>query len=153
MHALYFFIQFYHRKFETQAKLLLWEIYQLLLNSTLWMWRTSYHFESFQEGFSDAHRRARLGKTSYVQKQCIHTTFITYWNIRLRRAWRKSVRDLLWNSDHMSKKYTGGPPGYFFKIWILYKKHGLQGCAKFYGCKCFLKTLKLFNIHIFSCSK
>ena len=47
----------------------------------------------------------------------------------------------------------GGPPGYFFKIWILHKKHGLQGCAKFYGCKCFLKTSKPFNIHIFSCLK
>ena len=33
----------------------------------------------------------------------------------------------------------GGPPGYFFKIWILHKKHGLQGCAKFYGWKYFCK--------------
>ena len=39
----------------------------------------------------------------------------------------------------MWKKYTGGPPGYFFKIWILHKKHGLQGCAKFYGWKYFCK--------------
>ena len=44
-------------------------------------------------------------------------------------------------------------PGYFFKIWILHKKHGLQGCAKFYSCKYFLKTSKLLNIHIFSCLK
>ena len=62
MHALHFFSQFYHRKFKTQDKLLLWEIYQLLFNSTWWMWQISYHFESFQEGFSETLRRAKLEK-------------------------------------------------------------------------------------------
>ena len=47
----------------------------------------------------------------------------------------------------------GGPPGYFFKIWILHKKDALQACAKSQSWKYFRQTLKLFNIHIFSCMK